>query len=62
MSDSGISRPGFIGKLGHGLLAANVAGVLLKDASSSTTTSCFECFDSANIPLIPMTEGIKERP
>jgi predicted dehydrogenase len=34
MSDSGISRRGFIGKLGQGLLAANVAGTLLKDASA----------------------------
>jgi predicted dehydrogenase len=34
MSDSGISRRGFIGRLGHGLLAANVAGALLKDASA----------------------------
>ena len=34
MSDSGISRRGFIGKLGQGLAAANVAGVLLKDASA----------------------------
>ena len=34
MSDSGISRRGFIGKLGQGLLAANVAGALLKDASA----------------------------
>ncbi len=34
MSDSGISRRGFIGKLGQGLLAANVAGSLLKDASA----------------------------
>jgi predicted dehydrogenase len=32
MSASGISRRGFIGKLGQGLLAANVAGALLKDA------------------------------
>ena len=32
MSDSGISRRGFMGKLGQGLLAANVAGVLLKDS------------------------------
>ena len=34
MSDSGISRRGFIEKLGQGLLAANVAGALLKDASA----------------------------
>jgi len=34
MSDSEISRRGFIGKLGQGLAAANVAGVLLKDASA----------------------------
>src|SRR5712692_9011664 len=34
MSDTGISRRGFIGKLGQGLLAANVAGALLKDASA----------------------------
>jgi predicted dehydrogenase len=34
MSDSGISRRGFIGKLGQGLVAANVAGALLKDASA----------------------------
>jgi predicted dehydrogenase len=34
MSDSGISRRGFIGKLGKGLAAANVAGVLMKDASA----------------------------
>ena len=34
MSDSGISRRGFIGKLGQGLLAANVAGTLLKGASA----------------------------
>ena len=34
MSDSGISRRGFIGKLGQGLLAANVAGALLKDVSA----------------------------
>jgi len=34
MPDSGISRRGFIGKLGQGLAAANVAGVLLKDASA----------------------------
>ena len=34
MSESGISRRGFIGKLGQGLLAANVAGALLKDASA----------------------------
>jgi predicted dehydrogenase len=34
MSDFGISRRGFIGKLGQGLLAANVAGALLKDASA----------------------------
>ncbi len=32
MSDSGMSRRGFMGKLGQGLLAANVTGVLLKDA------------------------------
>jgi len=32
--DSEISRRGFIGKLGQGLAAANVAGVLLKDASA----------------------------
>ena len=32
MSDSGMSRRGFVGKLGQGLLAANVTGVLLKDA------------------------------
>ena len=34
MSDSGISRRRFIGKLGQGLAAANVAGGLLKDASA----------------------------
>src|SRR5258708_37300381 len=34
MSDPGISRRGFIGKLGQGLVAANVAGALLKDASA----------------------------
>ena len=34
MSDSGITRRGFIGKIGQGLLAANVAGTLLKDASA----------------------------
>ena len=34
MSDSGITRRGFIGKIGQGLLAANVAGALLKDASA----------------------------
>jgi predicted dehydrogenase len=34
MSDSGISRRGFIGKLGHGVVAANVAGSLLKSASA----------------------------
>src|SRR5258706_10380837 len=34
MSDSGISRRGFIGKLSQGLVAANVAGALLKDASA----------------------------
>ena len=34
MSDSGISRRGFIGKLGQGLVAANVAGALLNDASA----------------------------
>ena len=34
MSDSGISRRGFIGKMGQGLLAVNVAGALLKDASA----------------------------
>ena len=34
MSDSGISRRGFIGKLGKGLAAANVAGGLLKNASA----------------------------
>jgi len=34
MPDSGISRRGFMGKLGQGLAAANVAGVLLKDASA----------------------------
>jgi predicted dehydrogenase len=34
MSHSGISRRGFIGKLGQGLAAVNVAGVLLKDASA----------------------------
>src|SRR6266436_4542146 len=34
MSDSGISRRRFIGKLGQGLVAANVAGVLMKDASA----------------------------
>jgi predicted dehydrogenase len=34
MSDSGISRRGFIGRLGQGLLAANVAGALLKDAAA----------------------------
>ena len=32
MSNSGMSRRGFIGKMGQGLLAANVTGVLLKDA------------------------------
>jgi predicted dehydrogenase len=34
MSDAGISRRGFIGKLGQGLVAANVAGALRKDASA----------------------------
>jgi predicted dehydrogenase len=34
MSDSGITRRGFIGKIGQGLLAANVAGALLKNASA----------------------------
>ncbi len=34
MSDSGISRRGFIGKLGQGVVAANVAGSLLKSASA----------------------------
>src|SRR6266404_2895137 len=34
MSDSRISRRGFIGKLGSGLLAANVTGSLLKDGSA----------------------------
>ena len=34
MSDSGISRRGFIGKLGQGVVAANVAGSLLKNASA----------------------------
>ncbi len=34
MSNSGISRRGFMGKLGQGLLAANVTGALLKDASA----------------------------
>jgi predicted dehydrogenase len=34
MPDSGITRRGFIGKIGQGLLAANAAGVLLKDASA----------------------------
>jgi predicted dehydrogenase len=34
MSDSGITRRGFIGKVGQGVLAANVAGGLLKDASA----------------------------
>jgi predicted dehydrogenase len=34
MSDSGITRRGFMGKVGQGLLAANVAGTLLKDASA----------------------------
>src|SRR5450755_3851340 len=34
MSDSGISRRGFIGKFGKGLVAANVAGGLLKNASA----------------------------
>src|SRR5579863_8196237 len=34
MSDSGMSRRGFIGKLGQGLLAAKVTGALLKDASA----------------------------
>ena len=34
MSDSGVSRRGFMGKMGKGLLAANVAGVLLKDTSA----------------------------
>ncbi len=34
MSDSGITRRGFMGKVGQGLLAANVAGVLLRDASA----------------------------
>jgi predicted dehydrogenase len=34
MSDSGISRRGFIGKLGKGMVAANVAGGLLKNASA----------------------------
>ena len=34
MSNSGISRRGFIGKLGQSLLAANVTGGLLKDASA----------------------------
>jgi predicted dehydrogenase len=33
MSDSVVSRRGFIGKLGQGLAAANVAGTLLKNAS-----------------------------
>src|SRR5437899_1043400 len=31
MSDSGITRRGFMGKVGQGFLAANVAGTLLKD-------------------------------
>ena len=34
MSESGISRRGFIGNLGKGLLAADVAGVLLKDSQA----------------------------
>lgn len=34
MSDSGITRRGFIGRVGQGLLAANVAGTFLKDASA----------------------------
>ena len=34
MSDFGITRRGFIGKVGQGLLAANVAGGLLKEASA----------------------------
>src|SRR5579863_3493254 len=34
MSDSGISRRRFIGKLGQGLVAANVAGVLRKNVSA----------------------------
>jgi predicted dehydrogenase len=34
MSDSVISRRGFIGKLGQGVVAANVAGSLLKSASA----------------------------
>ena len=34
MSDSGISRRGFIGKFGQGVVAANVAGSLLKSASA----------------------------
>jgi len=34
MSDSGISRRGFIGKLSQGVVAANVAGSLLKSASA----------------------------
>jgi predicted dehydrogenase len=34
MSDSGITRRGFIGKIGQGLLTANIAGALLKDASA----------------------------
>jgi predicted dehydrogenase len=34
MSDSGITRRGFIGRVGQGVLAANVAGTLLKDASA----------------------------
>ncbi len=34
MSDSGITRRGFIGKVGQGLLAANVAGTLLKDGAA----------------------------
>jgi predicted dehydrogenase len=32
MSDSRITRRGFIGKVGHGILAANVAGALLNEA------------------------------
>src|SRR6266852_3581012 len=34
MSDTGISRRGFIGNLGQGLLAANVAGRLLENAQA----------------------------
>ena len=34
MADSGISRRGFVGKLGQSLLAANAAGALLKSASA----------------------------